>query len=42
MVDFYYDLGVQTKFISVVHPQANEQPESTNKTILGGINSKLD
>lgn len=28
MVDFCKDLGVQTKFLSIVHPQANRHVES--------------
>lgn len=37
VIDFYHELGVQTKFVSIIHPWANGQGESTNKVILKGI-----
>lgn len=39
---FYKYLGVQTKFVSIVHLQANDQNESANKVILEGLKRKLD
>ena len=36
VTEFCKDLGVQTKFVSVIHPQANEKVESANKVILKG------
>lgn len=42
VTDFYKDLGMQTKFLSVVHPQANKKAESTNKVILKEHKKKLD
>lgn len=35
-------LGIQNKFTSVEHPQANGQAESANKIILSGLKKKLD
>lgn len=40
--DFFYELGVQTNFAYVVHPQGNRQIEYANKVILKGIKKKLD
>ena len=34
IVDFCKYLGIQTKFVSVIHLQANGQAESANKVIL--------
>lgn len=42
VIDFSKDLGVQIKFVSVVHPQANDQAESANKIILKGLKKKID
>jgi len=42
VVDFYKHLGIQTKFVSVIHPQANGKAESANKVILNGIKKKLE
>lgn len=42
VTDFCKDLGMQTKFIYVVHPQANKQAEFANKVILNGLKNKLD
>lgn len=39
---FFKDLGVQTRFVYVVHLQANSQAESTHKVILKGLKRKLD
>lgn len=39
---FYRDLGIQIKFIYVIHLQANGQTESANKVILKGRKKKLD
>jgi hypothetical protein len=32
----------KTKFVSVIHPQANGQAESANKVILNGIKKRLE
>lgn len=42
MVDFCKDLGVQTKFISVIHPYKNRHEESVNKVLLMVIKKKLN
>jgi hypothetical protein len=42
IVDFCKNLDIQTKFISVIHPQANGQAESANKVILNDIKKKLE
>jgi len=42
VVDFFKHLGIQTKFVSVIHPQANGQAESGNKVILSGIKKNLE
>jgi hypothetical protein len=42
VLDFCKNLGIQTKFVSVIHPQANGQAESANKVILSGIKKKLE
>jgi len=42
VVDFCTHLGIQTKFVSVIHPQANGQAEAANKVILNGIKKKLE
>lgn len=34
---FFKEFGMQIKFVSAVHPQANIQVESTNKVILKGL-----
>jgi hypothetical protein len=41
-VDFCKHLGIQTKFVSVIHPQANGQEEYANKVFLHGIKKKLE
>ena len=40
--DFCKHLGIQTKLLSLIHPQANGQAESANKEILNGIKKKLE
>lgn len=40
--NFYRDLGIQIKFVYVVHPQADGQAELANKLILKGLKNKLD
>lgn len=42
VTDFCKDLGMQTKFMFMVHPQANSRYELTNKVILKEIKKKLD
>jgi len=42
VVDFCTQLGIQTKFVSVIHPQANGQAEAANKVILNDIKKKLE
>jgi len=42
VVDFCTQLGVQTKFVSVIHPQENGQVEAANKVILNDIKKKLE
>lgn len=42
VTDFFRELGVQKKFVSVVHLLANRQEESANKVILRGLKKKLD
>lgn len=42
IVDFYHDLWIHMKFISVVHLLTNRQTESANKVILGSIKKKFD
>lgn len=42
VIEFCKDLGIQTKFVYVVHPQDNRQAESVNKIILKGLKKKLD
>src|ERR1051325_7006097 len=42
VVEFCKDLGIQNRFISIEHPQANGQAESANKVILNAIKKKLD
>jgi len=42
VVDLCTQLGIQTKFVSVIHPQANGQAEAANKVILNGIKKKLE
>jgi len=41
-MDFCHQLGIQNKFVSVIHPQANGQAESANKMILNGIKKNLE
>jgi hypothetical protein len=42
VVDFCKHRGIQKKFASGIHPQANGQAESANKVILNGIKKKLE
>lgn len=42
VTDFWNYLGVQTKFVSVVHPRDNEQTKSANKVIYKRLEKKLD
>lgn len=42
IIEFFKDMRVQTKFVSVVHPHVNRKVESTNKVILKRIKKKLD
>jgi len=42
VVDFCTQLGIQTKFVLVIHPQANGHAEAANKVILNGIKKKLE
>jgi hypothetical protein len=41
VVDLCKHQGIQTKFVSVIHPQANGKAESANKVILNGIKKKV-
>ena len=40
--DFYSSVGIKNQFSSPGHPQANEQTEVTNRTLLKIIKAKLD
>lgn len=42
VTNFCKDLGIHTKFMSVVHPQANRQAKLVNKLILKGFKKKMD
>jgi hypothetical protein len=42
VVEFCRNLVIQTKFVSVIHPQANGLAEPSNKVILNGIKKKLE
>jgi len=42
VVNFCTQLGIQTKFVSVIHPQANGQAKVANKVILNDIKKKLE
>lgn len=42
MIEFYKNLGIQTKSILVKHPQINGQAKSTNKIIISDMRKKLD
>lgn len=42
VTDFFQDLEVCTKFVSVVHPHTNGKTESANKIILKGLKNKLN
>lgn len=42
VINFCKQLGIETKFVSVIHPQANGQAESANKMIVNGIKKKLE
>jgi len=41
-VDFCTQLGIQTKFVSVIHLQVNGQAEAANKVIMNDIKKKLE
>jgi hypothetical protein len=40
VVELCRNLVIQTKFVSVIHPQANGLAEAANKVILNGIKKK--
>ena len=40
--DFYSSVCIKNQFSSPGHPQANEQTEVTNRTLLKIIKAKLD
>ena len=40
--DFCSNLGIKNQFLSLGHPQENEQTEVTNRTLLKIIKAKLD
>lgn len=42
VTEFCKYMGVMTKLVSVVHPEAHGQTESANKVILKGLKKKLD
>lgn len=42
VINFCKQLGIETKFVFVIHPQANGQAESANKMIVNGIKKKLE
>lgn len=42
ITDFCHELGVQVKFVYLIHSQANGKVDSANKVILKGIKKKLD
>lgn len=42
VIDFCKDLGVQIKFMCIVHSQAVGQAEYMNKVIIKGLKKKLD
>jgi len=42
VVDFCTQLGIQIKFVLVIHPQANGQAEAANEVILNDIKRKLE
>ncbi|MCI39156.1 gypsy retrotransposon integrase-like protein, partial [Trifolium medium] len=41
VVQFCKEKGIQNTFISVEHPQANDQAESANKVILKALKRRL-
>ena len=40
--EFCSDLGIKKKYSTSAYPQSNGQAEATNKTIVNGLNKKLD
>lgn len=40
--DFYTELHIRHYFISIDHPQSNQEVEVMNSTILQGLRAKLD
>ena len=40
--EFCNELGIKNKYFSPAYPQSNGQAEATNKTIVNGLNKKLD
>lgn len=42
ITDFCRKLGVQMKFVFVIHPHVNGQENSANKVISKGIKKRLD
>jgi len=42
LTDYLQDLGCQARFTAVAHPQTNGQAEAANKSILHGLQKKLD
>ena len=42
ITDYLRTLGCQVRFTTVVHPQINKQAETAKKSILHGLQKKLD
>jgi len=42
LTDYLGALGCQARFNDVAHPQTNDQAEAVNKSILHGLQKKLD
>ena len=42
IMDYPGSLGCQARFIAVAQPQTNSQAEVANKTVLHGVQKKLD
>jgi len=42
LTDYLHSLGCQAGFTAVAHPQTNGQAEAANKSILHGLQKKLD
>ena len=40
--EFCEDLNISHNFTSVAHPQANDETEVTNRTLLHGIKARLE